>query len=285
MATLGLDIGGSSAKAVLLEGRTVRWEATSARYTRPDRGTLLNALRTLLRNAPGTIDRVGLCVPGLMNADQSAVERSVNVPGLVGTPLVELVSSVLAAPTPRLVRTSDAHAAAYDALVSETPRPAGRFLALSLGTGVGACVLDDGTPLHVSGASPGHVGQLDVSLSPDAPVGPDGGRGSLEAYIGLPALLRDEGPDPERTLASLTVADPPLRALARALRICHAIYRPQHIRLLGGVGVRLAHAVPALYRSIADHLTSVARPGWTLAAGTTDYHAARGAARLADAAP
>ena len=284
MHVLGLDIGGSSAKAVVLAGERPRWEATSTRYARPSRAALVAALRDLLRETPADVARVGLCVPGLMNADQSAVEKSVNVPGLMGFPLQELVREVLpGGATPRVVRTSDAHAAGYDLWQTEQPRPTGRLLCLSLGTGVGACVLDDGVPLHVSGASPGHLGQLDVSLDEGAgvPVGPDGGRGSLEAYIGLPALLRDYGSDAEAVLAALGPDAPPLRALARALRVCHAIYRPQHVRLLGGVGIRLAHALPSLRERVADGLTSVAREGWTLDTGTTDYHAARGAARLA----
>src|SRR5258708_31988407 len=70
----------------------------------------------------------------------------------------------------------------------------GRLLCLALGTGVGACVIDEGTFLHVSGESPGHFGQLDVSLEDPAPIGPDGGAGSLEAYIGAAALAaRDCG--------------------------------------------------------------------------------------------
>jgi hypothetical protein len=55
---------------------------------------------------------------------------------------------------------------------------------------VGASVLDEGGKfLHVSGESPGHFGQLDVSLETDPPIGPDGGAGSLEAYIGTAALI------------------------------------------------------------------------------------------------
>jgi len=58
------------------------------------------------------------------------------------------------------------------------------------GGGVGGWGVDGGGKfLHVSGESPGHFGQLDVSLDGEAPVGPDGGAGSLEAYIGTAALI------------------------------------------------------------------------------------------------
>ena len=72
-----------------------------------------------------------------------------------------------------------------------------------------------------------------------------------------------------------------MRALARALRCAHALYRPQRIALLGGVGVRFGRHVPALRAMTADGLTVLARPGWTLETGDDDHHAARGAARLA----
>jgi hypothetical protein len=145
-------------------------------------------------------------------------------------------------------------------------------------------VLDDGLPLHVSGTSPGHLGQIDVSIDlpgEPTPIGPDGGRGGLEAYIGLPALRARYGEGFADRLQALTPDDPPLLALARAIRIAHAIYRPQHIALLGGVGLRLAPVLPDLKARVDDALTSVARSGWTLSSGDSDLHAARGAARLA----
>lgn len=284
MPTLGLDIGGSSIKAALV-GDTggVQWEWRSQRYSRPTRDQLLEALRTTLEPCPSDLskaDAVGLCVPGLLNDQRTAIQKSVNLPGLEGLPLAELArTAIVRGETPRLALASDAYAAAFD--IWSTEHTEGRLLCLSLGTGVGASVLDEGVPLHVSGTSPGHIGQIDVSIDSDAPIGPDGGRGSLEAYIGLPALLDRYGEDIERVFSSLTIDHPPLMALSRAIRICHAIYRPQHVRLLGGVGIRLTPLVPVLRERIAHQLTSVAREGWTLASGTTDFHAARGVARLA----
>jgi glucokinase len=279
-----LDIGGSSIKAALVDDAgVVSWEGKSPRYSRPTLDELVSALRAAVEPCPVSLSHVGavgMCVPGLLNAERTVVEKSVNLPALIGVPLDRIVDEVVGAGlAPRLSLVSDAHAAAYD--VWSTERPDGRLLCLSLGTGVGASVLDDGVPLHVSGHSPGHLGQMDVSIDDHPPIGPDGGRGSLEAYIGLPALQQRHADRTELALASMTLDEPPILALARAIRVAHAIYRPKHIRLLGGVGIRLAPLVPALRERVAHQLTSVAREGWTLAAGATDFHAARGAARLA----
>jgi hypothetical protein len=43
----------------------------------------------------------------------------------------------------------------------------------------------------------------------------------------------------------------------------------------------LKHVVPGLKTLVGTNLTRVAREGWTLEAGDSDYHAAQGAAKMA----
>ncbi|HRQ71906.1 MAG TPA: ROK family protein [Phycisphaerales bacterium] len=283
MITLGLDIGGSSVKAALLrDGATIAL-ARSAAYERPGAGRIASALREAFEALGLPPDEpteaVGICAPGVREPGSTVVLASLNLPGLVGADLRALAARTLgvAPGSLRLTVTTDAHAAAID--VQRSRRIAGRLLAISLGTGVGACVLDDGRPLRVTGDGPGYFGQIDVSLGDDAPRGPDGARGTFEAYIGLPVLagrLRTDA-----MAASLTPDDPAVRALIRAMRIGHAIYRPDEVWLLGGVGIALRPLLPNLRDRVRDGLTSLARPGWRLSAGDDLHHAARGASRLA----
>ena len=156
----------------------------------------------------------------------------------------------------------------------------GRVLVISIGTGIGAAVLDEGKPLHVDGASPGHIGQMDVIIEGHPAIGPDGGAGSLEGYMGGAALSKKYG-DAAAAIKAFKGFEPPLRALARAIRIAHAIYRPHHVVLAGGIGIRMAHLVEPLHSLVSTHLSSIARHNWTLTCGDSDFHAARGAARLA----
>lgn len=281
---LGIDIGGTSVKAALLDeaGQLIR-TSRSQPYAQASTGQLAHAIAQATRQFPPP-QRIGLCCPGLLNLATRTVELSVNVPGLVGVRLDDLVAQAIGlAPLPTIALLSDAQAVGYD--LFSTRKLTGRLLCLTLGTGVGACVIDgaealDGrgraTFLTVSGHSPGHIGQFDVSLSDDAPIGPDGGRGSLEAYLGAAALQVAYGQDPA---ARLTVDDAPIRALVRAIRIAHAIYRPQHVALAGGIGIRLQHLIETIHQRTSEHLTRVARPGWTLFAAEHDHHAACGAAR------
>ena len=153
---------------------------------------------------------------------------------------------------------------------------------IALGTGVGMSILDNGQRLALNGLSSGHLGQIDVSLE-DGPVptGPDGGRGGLEAYIGLPALIREFGPDLPAAVPHMNSRTPALRALAKAIRIVHAIYRPDEIILAGGVALALAPHAGLLTATVQDRLTSLARPHCTIDIAPDTFCAARGIARLA----
>jgi predicted NBD/HSP70 family sugar kinase len=287
MFALGIDVGGGSVKAAALrDGRLISTSRSPA-YHRPTLAQLGDAVRAAVNGLGGVanFDAVGLCVPGLLDDARQRVVQSVNVPGLSGVVLADFLAQNLdVSPQAfsQLDPMTDAQATADDIYHSFSLK--GRLFALVVGTGVGAAVMDESGPLCVDGGSPGHFGQLDVSLEgPAGPLvlGPDGGAGSLEGYIGAHALERAYGPGltdpPSRILAD----DPPIRALARAIRIAHAIYRPHHVYLAGGLGIRLGHLLAPLRRRIETHLTHVARPDWTFATGTHDHHAAVGAARAA----
>ena len=280
MRSLGIDVGGTSVKMALLEDGQVRWTGQSGFYARPGAGEIVVALREAADGrVTGSVDRCGICVPGLLDAGRTKVTLSVNVPGLMELPIAAFVGRAFGeiGAVPRV--QNDAISCAADVVVAMNL--SGRTLVLAMGTGVGAAVMDDGVPLIVDGESPGHLGQVDVSVGDAAPLGPDNGRGSLEGYVGVPALRRDYGPDVNATLAALTETDPPLRALARIIRIGHALYRPHHVVLGGGIGIRLAPKLEILKRLVDDQLTSVARPERTLQCAANDFHAACGAARLA----
>lgn len=287
MQKLGLDIGGTSIKLAITDGDTVITTSHGPRYSRPSRAELLTALKSTLpadESARRKIETVGLCVPGIIDARTSTVTASLNHPGLVGVVLPDLIAEALGHTPIKITIVSDARAAVHDFWASSTPRLPGRLLGISLGTGVGASVLDEGRPLIVSATGPGHLGAMDVSFHESGRVPPrasDGAIGTLEAYIGLPALIERYGPDLSATLASLTPSAAPITALIRAIRITHAMYRPDHIALLGGVGLALTGLIPAMREHIANGLTSLAKPNWTLSAANTDLHAALGAARLA----
>lgn len=287
--SLGIDIGGGSVKVAAIDAAAGSDHiGRSGGYVRPDGVRLREAIREAVADArvdASSVRAVGVCVPGVLEHDPlrgGVTTTSVNLPDLAGVDLRQLIAAATGAPPASITFLSDANAGAYD--IYRSRRLSGRLFALSLGTGAGAAVVDEGGLLFVDGESPGHLGQLDVSLDEqDPPIGPDGGAGGLEAYIGSAALAVRYGCDAAEAVAKIQPVDAPVRALARAIRIAHAIYRPHHVCLLGGIGNRLTRLLPAIRGRVENHLTSLARPGWTLFAGDSDYHAALGAAKFSAA--
>ncbi|MEL6497132.1 MAG: ROK family protein [Planctomycetota bacterium] len=275
---LGIDIGGTAVKVAVRDDRGWR-VGTSDRYSRPDRSSLQSAIRDAVGRAgvDGTASAVGLCLPGIPSEDDSRIATAVNVPGLEGWPFDELVRDAIGAPA-EIHRTNDAAAATVDWV--ESHGVSGRVAGIAIGTGVGLSVLDESGPVAWTDGGAGHLGQIDVTVGDpaSAPLGPDGGRGGLEAYVGQHAVRAAGGVE-----KAFAVGSPALEALSRAIRIVHAMIRPDTVVLLGGIGVRLSCA-ESLEEAVRAQLTCVARPGWTLACGDDDYHAARGAARLAASA-
>jgi predicted NBD/HSP70 family sugar kinase len=279
MFSLGIDVGGSSVKlAAVRDGQTL-WRAQSVSYTRPDSAHLAAIIRRTLAGRFELGGVVGICVPGTRDPTGRTVLRSVNLPALDGLKLDDLVDTAVGSSSERLEILSDSTASAFD--LYDIHQLRGRLLSLAIGTGIGAAVLDDGVALRVHGESPGHIGQIDVSIAADPVIGPDGGAGGLEGYFSAAALTRRYGNDMAANLANLDQRQPPMQALARAIRICHAIYCPDHVALTGGVGNRMAHLLPVLRKMIDANLTSIANRNWTFITGHDDFHAALGAAKFA----
>jgi predicted NBD/HSP70 family sugar kinase len=283
MISLGVDIGGTSVKIAARENGKTLWTGQSSFYARPDTAALLKAIAQAADGRASNPDVIGLCVPGLLDKPRRMITLSVNVPGLMNVVLDDLIGDALKIRVSNLQILNDAVSSAYD--VADQRQLKGRVFGLAIGTGVGAAVLDDGVPLFIEGASPGHIGQVDVSIEGHPVIGPDGGAGSLEGYVGVPAFkkryrVNELGP----VLEKMNAADVPMLALARAIRIAHAIYRPQHVLLVGGLGIRIKHVIPELKRVCDTNLSSVAREDWTLSAGESDFHACTGAAKIAERA-
>src|SRR5215217_4879787 len=252
MRVLGNDIGGSSVKAAVVQDGKVVATGSSGRYSHPSPGQLSDAIRQAAGDAAREIAAVGLCVPGLLDEAKERVTFSVNVPDLEGTLLRDLVAAAVDGGFGPIVVNTDANATAYD--LYQTRGPVGRMLVFVIGTGVGAAVVDEAGPLFVDGESPGHFGQVDVSLEGEPVIGPDGGAGSLEGYLGAGALRKRYGADLYKAFEHMKPGDPPIRALARAIRI----HRPHQVVLAGGLGIRLGHLLPALYTMVETNLTDLA---------------------------
>lgn len=277
MGRIGIDIGGSGVKAVRLD-EAGRRSCARVAYTTPDIDTLVSAIREASDEVGlRTTDTLGVCAPGVQDPKRGEVTYAANLPCLSGVRVGELVAKTCGIPGVGAVLTD---AVAFGLGSWRLAPIEGRLLTLAMGTGVGAALIEDGHPLTLDGATIGHVGQMDVSFGEsDPPIGPDGGRGSLEGYVGWPALVSRFGEGGVVAgIARMKTEDRAIRALVRAIRIGHAMYKPGVIRLVGGVGALFEPLVPVLHSAASDRLTGVARPGWQLETMNDPSLAAIGAA-------
>ena len=91
MTQLGIDIGGTSIKLAAIENGKTLWTQQSNFYTRPTTEALIEALRTAAAGRARDVACAGLCVPGLYDPAQRMITLSVNVPGLMGIKLDDLI--------------------------------------------------------------------------------------------------------------------------------------------------------------------------------------------------
>src|SRR5580704_8303450 len=163
MIALGIDIGGTAVKVAASKDGRVLWAAQSPFYSKPTTEVLRAAIRETVAGRLTDLHIVGLCVPGLFDKASRRISMAVNVPGLVGISLDDLVPEALGLTVDGTARIlNDASAAAHDIYSNRQMRE--RLLVIALGTGVGSAVLDDGKPLFVEEGTPGHLGQIDVSV-------------------------------------------------------------------------------------------------------------------------
>ena len=286
MWALGIDLGGSSVKLALVRDGDEPVTLRSAAYEMP----MLDALSEHVRQTfEGVLKKagigreavgcVGVSVAGPMDRD-GVIEMAANLPVLAGVSMPGWVERTLGLGMP-VTTATDANAAAA-CEHRRNPLP-GRTLYLSLGTGVGGAVLDDGKPVIITRGTSGHVGHMDVSGGePDAPSTPGAGRGALEAYVGFRTLEAGGVPFDRDERFDHPVMQRAMAALSRGLRILLAMYRPEHVVLMGGTVAIYEPALDRIKAMTVEGITKAAPATWTLSVGHTDnFAAAIGAATLA----
>ena len=191
LATIGLDVGGTKAAAVLVDPITGtvldRERASSAGSAENLVTTLTDLVETLRARSTGLhveVGAVGLGIAGLVDRD-GMVRWSPNLPAAVGHPVAADLAGGSGLP---VAATNDATAAT----LAESRLGAGRgcddVALVTLGTGIGAGFVVDGRLLrgaHGFAGEPGHM-----VVDPGGPEHLTGQRGPWEALASGNALGR-----------------------------------------------------------------------------------------------
>jgi glucokinase len=182
---LGLDLGGTNIKVVVLEHDADGWrvlhrdQVATPAVDGPDRvvARLAEVGAEAIRRCPG-VSSVGIGIPGLYDPVAGTTRFLVNVPGAwAGYPVAGPVGEALGCPAALI---NDARAFGLAELRLGAARGAASMVGLTLGTGVGGVIAIDGRVHQGHDGTGGELGHQ--TLDPDGPTCGCGNRGCLEAY-------------------------------------------------------------------------------------------------------
>lgn len=298
--TLAFDLGGTRLKAGVVEpaSRTVLATATA-----PVAGLAFDAVlpvmrevgRELAAGVPDPPGAVALAVPGIVDADRVEVLPG-KFPGIVGHDLAGWLREAFAVSA--VVVENDAVAYGLGEVAALDDR-SGRVVVVTLGTGVGCTVLQDGLPILDGPYGRGTLGgQLPVG-DPVGPLDTAGRPGTFEARCRAGRLLgeaRDAGcaaDDVPAVLAAAAAGDPAARRglatyrgwLVRGLMAVTHAYTPR-LAIVGGGPLATPSGAAVVLEGVEEDLAAVVWEGCApevRAAAAGDHAALLGLAVLVTA--
>ncbi|MCC6232052.1 MAG: ROK family protein [Verrucomicrobiales bacterium] len=240
---VGLDLGGTSVKAVSLTRQGVELARGHHPFDLEQPGAFVEAMKTALSALEDQVGTpaaaVGISAPGLAARDGTCVAfMPGRFPGLAG------LNWAHALHRDRVPVLNDAQAALLGEVWCGAAQGASQVVMLTLGTGVGGAALVDGRLLQGRSGKAGHLGH--VSLDPAGRRGITGVPGSLEDAIGNHNIRQRTAGRFDTTLALIHAHQQgdaeasrvwleSVRALAAALTSFTNILDPERIVIGGGI--------------------------------------------------
>ncbi|TME81962.1 MAG: ROK family protein [Chloroflexi bacterium] len=182
---LGLDLGGTNIKWVVVEREADEWRVLDrdqvATPTADGPDAVVQRLATVgaeaIRRSKRVIS-VGIGIPGLYDPVAGTTRFLTNFPGAwAGKPVAGPVGTALRLPA---FLINDARAFGLAELRLGAGRGASSMVGLVLGTGVGGVIAVDGRVIQAHDGTAGEIGHQ--TLEPDGPSCGCGNRGCLEAF-------------------------------------------------------------------------------------------------------
>jgi glucokinase len=182
---LGLDLGGTNIKAVVLEREADEWRVLDRDQVPtpvadgPDRvvARLAEVGAEAIARSPG-VSTVGIGIPGLYDPVAGTTRFLVNIRGAwAGKPVAGPVGKALGLPAALI---NDARAFGLAELRLGAARNASSMIGFTLGTGVGGVIAIDGRVYQGHDGTGGELGHQ--TIDPDGPWCGCGNRGCLEAF-------------------------------------------------------------------------------------------------------
>lgn len=191
MYKLGIDLGGTNIVAGVVD-ENFKILATGKRKTALPRSAeeiaddMAAASLDAIKNAGLTLDDIESCgigAPGSVDTETGNISYSNNL-GFYNVPLGEMIEKRL---SKKVYIENDANAAAYGEYIAGAGKGAQNFVAMTLGTGVGAGIIIDGKIYSGSNGAGGEIGHMVVQMNGERCT--CGRNGCLEMYASATALI------------------------------------------------------------------------------------------------
>jgi glucokinase len=195
---LGLDLGGSSIKGIVLERegesyREVCDHVVETRRTEPPAGIVaqLGEVGAELAREVGGVDTAGATIPGTFDLETGVAHFVTNLGAgsWEGVPVRDPLREALGVPTALI---NDARAFGFAESRLGAARGCDTAAFFTLGTGVGGAIVV-GKRLQLGYGCAGELGHLTVNGAPDAAVCGCGNPGCVEAYVRASSVARAGG--------------------------------------------------------------------------------------------
>ena len=270
---LGLDLGGTNIKAVVVERDGDDWrvldrdQVGTPAADGPDRvvARLGEVGAEAIGRCPG-VTSVGIGIPGLYDPAAGTTRFLVNIPGAWdGKAVAGPVGIALGLPTALI---NDARAFGLAELRLGAARGASAMIGLTLGTGVGGVIAIDGRVYQGRDGTGGELGHQ--TLDPDGPTCGCGNRGCLEAYARADRIAETCGAATvEEAVARARAGDPRAREglerVGRYLGVGIAnmitVVTPQKVVIGGGVAAGIDLLLDTIRDEVRRHVFTTTLDG------------------------
>ncbi len=190
MLTIGIDLGGTSIKAALVDDKKGILHKFSL-PTEAEKGvdhildTLAEAIRGAAAKADAPVSGVGVGSPGVISYDRTSVSNPPNFPGWT---TVNLAAELKKRTGMEVYVDNDANLMALGSSNFGSGKPYANFIMVTLGTGVGGGIILGNKLFRGATGGAGELGHVSIDYA-----GPDShspARGGIEAYLGQRFLSR-----------------------------------------------------------------------------------------------
>ncbi|WP_088243847.1 ROK family protein [Calothrix rhizosoleniae] len=188
---IGIDLGGTGIKlgCFAVDGTCIKSLTVPTPQPATPRAVLAAMLDAIAQLDPDNQAlAIGVGTPGPADAAGRIAKIAINLPKWQDVPLADWLEAATGKPT---VVANDANCAGLGEAWLGAGRHWQNFILLTLGTGVGGAIIQDGELFTGFGGAAGELGL--IALYPDGPMCNSGNKGSLEQYVSANAIRRRTG--------------------------------------------------------------------------------------------